>query len=152
MGLKNRYSPTLRHHISVLSIMFPRNSDITIPLYILFGILWYTIFRDVTSTGIQNASLFFCACRYMERDPVRGKDSFAAFEEMLLIAKKKKASVDCSARAVVVYTWWCKIDVHPTNEKGRTALSLNSEDKHRFFMDYDFIHKFLVLSNIVVLQ
>lgn len=28
--------------------------------------------------------------RYMERDPVRGKDSFAAFEEMLLLAKEKK--------------------------------------------------------------
>eukprot|EP00752_Nemacystus_decipiens_P013425 g11888.t1 len=27
---------------------------------------------------------------YMERDPVRGKDSFAAFEEMLLLAKQKK--------------------------------------------------------------
>lgn len=28
--------------------------------------------------------------RYMERDPVRGKDSFAAFEEVLLLAKQKK--------------------------------------------------------------
>ncbi len=28
--------------------------------------------------------------RYMERDPVRGKDSFAAFEEMLLLAKQRK--------------------------------------------------------------
>ncbi|CAM9719316.1 unnamed protein product [Ectocarpus sp. 4 AP-2014] len=27
---------------------------------------------------------------YMERDPVRGKDSFAAFEEMLLLAKERK--------------------------------------------------------------
>ncbi|CAN0347285.1 unnamed protein product, partial [Ectocarpus sp. 12 AP-2014] len=26
----------------------------------------------------------------MERDPVRGKDSFAAFEEMLLLAKERK--------------------------------------------------------------
>lgn len=31
--------------------------------------------------------------RYMERDPVRGKDSFAAFEEVLLLAKQKKARV-----------------------------------------------------------
>lgn len=32
--------------------------------------------------------------RYMERDPVRGKDSFAAFEEMLLLAKEKKVNLD----------------------------------------------------------
>lgn len=29
---------------------------------------------------------------YMERDPIRGKDSFAAFEEMLLLAKQKKVN------------------------------------------------------------
>lgn len=32
--------------------------------------------------------------RYMERDPVRGKDSFAAFEEMLLLAKERKVRRD----------------------------------------------------------
>lgn len=26
----------------------------------------------------------------MERDPIRGKDSFAAFEELLLLAKQRK--------------------------------------------------------------
>ena len=31
---------------------------------------------------------------FMERDPVRGTDSFAAFEESLFLAKKYKASKD----------------------------------------------------------
>lgn len=39
--------------------------------------------------GFVTGFVFLCG-RYMERDPVRGKDSFAAFEEMLLLAKQKQ--------------------------------------------------------------
>jgi len=34
---------------------------------------------------------------YMERDPIRGNDSFAAFEEVLLLAKRHNVSqLSCS--------------------------------------------------------
>ena len=38
----------------------------------------------------------------MERDPVRGKDSFAAFEEVLLLAKQRKVSIPAPMIAVHV--------------------------------------------------
>lgn len=49
--------------------------------------------KDACSPVLKGFRDFICG-RYMERDPVRGKDSFAAFEEMLLLAKQKKVRLD----------------------------------------------------------
>lgn len=35
---------------------------------------------------------------YMEKDPIRGNDSFAAFEEVLILAKKYNVSTFCTSQ------------------------------------------------------
>lgn len=51
--------------------------------------------------GLRDSVTELFLCRYMERDPVRGKDSFAAFEEMLLLAKQKKVRLGCLVYVLV---------------------------------------------------
>lgn len=46
-------------------------------------------FSSLMSIGVCVRVSVFCS-RYMERDPVRGMDSFAAFDEVLVQAKHKK--------------------------------------------------------------